>query len=89
MLLTKLFWEVVEVLLLEVFIVKVFLVLDLQHKIDLTTADFRNNILSRLRNDEVGTISKSDDSILQVGNIMYERVKRNKDKTAEVCCFNI
>ncbi len=46
--------------------------------------DFRDNILLKLRDDAVGKLCKSDDTIVAVGKRMYEKMRRKVDKADEV-----
>ena len=46
--------------------------------------DFKINILSKFRNNLVGTLCITDETILKVGQIFYSKVKRKADKAIQV-----
>ena len=46
--------------------------------------DFKNNILAKFRDNEVGKLCVKDECILQIGMIFYGRVKRKADKSVQV-----
>ena len=46
--------------------------------------EFKNKILERFCNDEVGRLCKSDQTILNLGSVFYGKIKRRKDKTVQV-----
>jgi hypothetical protein len=46
--------------------------------------DFKVNILSRFMSDTVGQMCRSDSAIITFGSRLYEKLKRKKDKQAEV-----
>jgi len=46
--------------------------------------DFRENILSKLRDDDIGTLCKSDDIIVMVGSRLFDKLRKKPDKLAEV-----
>ena len=45
---------------------------------------FINDILSKLRNDKVGKLCKSDTIILRLGEVFYGKIRRKKDKRVQV-----
>ncbi|XP_057290065.1 uncharacterized protein LOC130612732 isoform X2 [Hydractinia symbiolongicarpus] len=47
-------------------------------------AQFKEDILSRMRNDPIGITAKSDEIILMIGSRLYEKVKRRQDKKHEI-----
>ena len=46
--------------------------------------EFRDKILCKLSNDEVGQLCQSDETILNVGSRLYDKMKRKKDKASGV-----
>ena len=46
--------------------------------------EFKECILNVMRNDEVGMLCKSDETIITVGSYLFEKIKRNLDKEMEV-----
>ena len=46
--------------------------------------DFKNNILGKLRENEVGNLCRTDQTILKVGMMFYGKVKRKADKKVQV-----
>lgn len=42
--------------------------------------DFEKNILSVMRDDHIGKTAKSDPTILMIGSMMFERIKRRAKK---------
>ena len=46
--------------------------------------DFKIKILSRLHDDAVGRLCRTDSAIVLVGQRLYEKIKRKQDKEVEV-----
>ena len=51
--------------------------------------DFRENILNKFRDDEIGRLCCSDKTIVQLEQIFYSKIRRKKDKRVQVCKQNI
>ncbi|XP_065665784.1 uncharacterized protein LOC136087250 [Hydra vulgaris] len=48
------------------------------------TQNFKNEILQVIRDDPIGIIAKSDRTILMIGSLLYEKVRRKLSKKSEV-----
>ena len=48
------------------------------------TEEFKQRILARLRDDEIGKLCRSDPTILKLGSVLYRKIKRKKDKSVQV-----
>ena len=52
--------------------------------LDDLSSDFKDNILSKMRDDDIGKLVKGDSNILMIGARLYNKIKRKKDKLTEV-----
>ena len=66
-------------------VVSVPLILYEVPSLDSFSKGYRENILSKLRDDKIGKICRTDQTILYLGSKMYWKLQRKKDKKTEVC----
>ena len=52
-------------------------------------ADFKQNILAKLRDDGIGNLCRQVPMLLKFGEVCYGKVKRKKDKCVQVYFMSI